>query len=57
MKYLKSIFESRSDQDLTELHDTCEMYLAYLIDSWFYSLRLNQMRWLVFLILILVNDI
>jgi hypothetical protein len=36
MKYLKSIFESRSDQDLTELHDTCEMYLAYLIDNGFY---------------------
>ena len=36
MKYLKSIFESRSEQDLTELQDTCEMYLAYLIDSDFH---------------------
>jgi hypothetical protein len=36
MKYLKSIFESRSDQDLTDLHDTCEMYLAYLIDNGFH---------------------
>ena len=40
MKYLKSIFESRIEsrtkQDLTELQDTCEMYLAYLIDNGFY---------------------
>ncbi len=36
MKYLKSIFESRSEKDLTELHETCEMYLAYLIDNGFY---------------------
>ena len=36
MKYLKSIFESRSEQDLTELQDTCEMYLAYLIDNGFH---------------------
>lgn len=33
MKYLRKIFENFSDNELKELKETCEEYLAYLLDE------------------------
>jgi hypothetical protein len=41
MKYLRKIFENFSDEELKELKETCEDYLAYLLDEDF-SIRMDD---------------
>jgi hypothetical protein len=40
MKYLRKIFEDFSNSELKELRETCEQYLAYLLDEEF-TIRLD----------------